>query len=314
MQAQDYRMMRWAVIMRMRRPSAEAFGKAFDDGGIIRLHLLRGTWQLVAREDYGWMLRLFADKVERTMRGWMKANNVTIGDEELCTVRDVLVRECNDKRSATKDDFAAALAHKGISIDAHRLRYHIMMAELGGTLCSGNLTSMRATYALAGEKTVPAPQMETDEMLALLARKYFRSHSPATFNDYLWWSGLSAAECRRGMVALGTELTKETWKGYEFYMHESCRRRGFRKGTTLLLPPFDEYLIGYKSRELAISPEFAHHAYTNNGIFYPVIARDGVVCGNWSPWDKTPKASYFMPVGGELPTDKQWNAFSLIKK
>lgn len=93
MQAQDYRMMRWTVVMRMRRPSAEAFRKAYDDGEVIRLHLLRGTWQLVTCVDYPWMLRLFADKAERTIRGWMKANRVTIGDEELYDIRNILAED-----------------------------------------------------------------------------------------------------------------------------------------------------------------------------------------------------------------------------
>lgn len=314
MQAQDYRMMRWAVVMRMRRPSAEAFRKAFDDGEIIRLHLLRGTWQLVSRDDYPWMLHLFADKAERTIRRWMKANRVTIDDDELHAIRDILVEECIAKGSATKEDFASALTRRGISMDAHRLSYHIRLAEISGTLCSGILTSMRATYAWAENKVATTTQMEKDEMLAMLARKYFQSHSPATFDDYLWWSGLTATECRRGMDALGTELTKEQWKSYELYIHESCRRRGFRKGKSLLLPPFDEYLIGYKSRELAIHPTLAHHAHTNNGIFFPVIAHDGIVCGNWSPWEKELKTSLFMPTEEELAFGRQWTDFSLIKK
>ena len=37
MQAQEYRMMRWAVAMRTRRPSHKAFKKAFDSGKIVRL-------------------------------------------------------------------------------------------------------------------------------------------------------------------------------------------------------------------------------------------------------------------------------------
>ena len=37
MQAQEYRMMRWAVEMRTRKPSAKAFKRAFDSGQIIRL-------------------------------------------------------------------------------------------------------------------------------------------------------------------------------------------------------------------------------------------------------------------------------------
>ena len=61
-QAQEYRLMRWAVAMRTQKPSSQAFTKAYNEGRIIRLHLLRGTWQLVADEDYAWMLQLCAPK------------------------------------------------------------------------------------------------------------------------------------------------------------------------------------------------------------------------------------------------------------
>ena len=62
MQAQEYRMMRWAVAMRTRKPSYNAFKKAFDEGEIIRLHLMRGTWQLVSAEDYWMLIDLCAPK------------------------------------------------------------------------------------------------------------------------------------------------------------------------------------------------------------------------------------------------------------
>lgn len=309
-QAQDYRMMRWAVEMRMRHPSAEAFRKAFDGGDIVRLHLLRGTWQLVSRDDYPWMLRLFADKAERTIRRWMKANHVEINDDELRSVRSILTEECIEKGSATKEDFASALTRRGLGMDAHRLSYHLRLAETSGTLCSGFLTPMHATYALASDKVETTTPIGKDEALAMLARKYFQSHSPATFDDYLWWSGLTATECRKGVDALGTELTKEKWENYEFYTHESCRRRGYRKGKSLLLPPFDEYLIGYKSRDIALHPALAHNAHSNNGIFFPVIAHDGIICGNWSPWEKELKTSLFLPVKEELALGKQWDDFS----
>ncbi|WP_273533937.1 DNA glycosylase AlkZ-like family protein [Prevotella aurantiaca] len=48
MQAQDYRMMSRAVAMRTTNPSGKMFKKAFDDGEIIRLHLMRGIWQIVS--------------------------------------------------------------------------------------------------------------------------------------------------------------------------------------------------------------------------------------------------------------------------
>ncbi|MBO4339872.1 MAG: winged helix DNA-binding domain-containing protein, partial [Bacteroidales bacterium] len=41
MQSQDYRGMRWAVAMRTKNPSCRAFENAFNNGRIIRTHMLR---------------------------------------------------------------------------------------------------------------------------------------------------------------------------------------------------------------------------------------------------------------------------------
>lgn len=314
MQAQDYRMVRWAVAMRTRRPSAKAFEEAYNRGRILRLHLFRGTWQLVSSEDYWWMLDLCAPKAKSVIKGWMKSNRIFIGDEELHSVREILVDTAERKGSVTKEDMVEGLARNGIVMDGHRLTYHIRFAEIDGILCSGELTPMRATYALAEKRVRHTAAMERDEMLMLLARKYFQSHSPATLEDYAWWSGLSVADCRKGMDLLGDELRKEVFEGCEFHIHETCRTKGFRKGNILLLPPYDEYLIGYKTRKLALAPKHVPYAHTDNGIFFPVIANDGIVCGNWSPWKKNLEVDFFGLQEKTLALDRQWESFAKFKE
>ena len=286
MQAQDYRMMRWAVAMRTRKPSAEAFLKAYDDGKVIRLHLHRGTWQLVNREDYWWLLRLCGPRGETVIKGWMRSNGIDISSSELAQVRDILAGAAESSQGVTKEDFASVLSEKGITMDEHRLSYHIRMAELSGVLCSGNLRQDKATYTLAERKAGPEPApTDRDESLSLMARKYFRSHSPATLEDFVWWSGLGVGDCKKAVSILGDELSVETLCGRDFLVHVSCRTKGFRKGKAILLPPYDEYLIGYKSRDIALDREFSHKAHNKTGIFYPVILVDGEVRGNWKPAD-----------------------------
>ena len=180
MQAQEYRMMRWAVAMRTRRPSAKAFKRAFDNGRIIRLHLMRGTWQLVSAEEYWMMIGLCAPKAIAVTKGWMSSNKISIPDEELMRVRDILARRAADLGSATKEDLVRALAEKDIRMDDHRLSYHIRMAEMSGTLCSGELLPMKATYALAADKVKPMAKMDKDEALIRFTRKYFQSRQPST--------------------------------------------------------------------------------------------------------------------------------------
>ena len=178
MQAQEYRMMRWAVSMRTVRPSEKAFRQAYDEGRIIRLHLHRGTWQLVTRDDYWWMLRLCGPRSEAAIRGWMHSNRIDIPEDELMNIRELLVAEAGRGCSVTKEDFVRALAGQGITMDDHRLSYHIRMAELSGTLCSGDLHPRKATYSLVRAKIGPEPVLpDRDDALALLARKPSRTSS-----------------------------------------------------------------------------------------------------------------------------------------
>ena len=188
MQAQEYRLMRWAVAMRTKKPSSKAFKKAFDSGQIVRLHLMRGTWQLVSAEDYWPLLELCLAKALAVIKGWMSSNKISILDEEVMKIREILVQTATDKGSVTKEDFVQALAEKDIRMDDHRLSYHIRYAELSGTLCSGDLLPMKATYALAADKVKTHVKMDRDEILAMLARKYFQSRQPATLEDFVWWS------------------------------------------------------------------------------------------------------------------------------
>ena len=281
-QAQDHKGMRWAVAMRTKKPSLKAFQKAFNTGEIVRFHLMRGTWQLVAAEDYRPFIQLCAPKAIAVIRGWMAANRISIPDDELFRIREHLCRIAADKRSATKEDIVQGLAERDIRMDDHRLSYHLRMAELAGILCSGDLLPMKASYALSADKMPASASMDREEALMLLSRKYFRHSQPATLEDFSWWSGLNLSDCRRGIALLGDWLHAEKWQGREFFLTDDARTRGFQKDRCILLPAYDEYLISYKSRDLVLHPAHTARAHNNSGNFWPVFLLDGQVAGNWT--------------------------------
>ena len=265
------------------------------------------------------MIDLCAPKAIAATTGWMHSNKISIPDEELYRVRDILIQTAADLGSTTKDDLVKSLAENNMQMDDHRLSYHIRMAEFSGTLCSGDLlptkaatkreqnqacldsaerkqarTMFKATYALSTEKVGPRPaQIDSDEALMRFTRKYFQSRQPATLEDFVWWSGLNVNDCRKGIELLGNTIHVERWKGRDFYLTDNCRTRGFRTGKLLLIPPYDEYLIGYKSRDIVLPPEHRHRAHNNSGIFQPIIARDGIICGNWSPFRDNCQVDFF---------------------
>ena len=124
---------------------------------------------------------------------------------------------------------------------------------------------------------------------------------------------MNVSDCRKGIALLGDSIHVEKWKGREFYLTDDCRTRGFRKGKFLLIPPYDEYLIGYKSRDIVLPPEHRHHAHNNSGIFQPVIAYDGTICGNWSPFKDDCQAMFFAETDTKDITET-WQSYMDYRK
>jgi len=66
MQSQEFAMAKWAIGLRLNGVSKKEIEKDFDEGKILRTHLMRPTWHFVAPEDIRWMLALTAPRVN----GW----------------------------------------------------------------------------------------------------------------------------------------------------------------------------------------------------------------------------------------------------
>ena len=63
-QAQDYAAARWAVGQRLVGATSALVERALDEGSILRTHVLRPTWHLVAQADIRWMLELTSPRVK----------------------------------------------------------------------------------------------------------------------------------------------------------------------------------------------------------------------------------------------------------
>ena len=130
---------------------------------------------------------------------------------------------------------------------------------------------------------------ERDEALAELARRYFTSHGPATLQDFTWWSGLPAADARRGVEAARVKAPHLAPSHSAPHLrtphlappHSAPRTSSARTSHhVVLLPSYDEYTVAYKDRSAALDPK--HAAATRNGIFSPTILIDGRIAGTWT--------------------------------
>ncbi len=286
-QAQDYTGARWAVGQRIRGPKSTdaAIEQALDEGAILRTHLMRPTWHFVASADIRWMLALTGPRVNTANAYYYR--QLELDDTTLRRTNDLLAKALQGGTQGgthlTRTELASELQQGGIATQgALRLAYIMMRAELDGIVCSGPRRGKQFTYALLDERAPQARNLERDEALATLVGRYFTSHGPATVQDFVWWSGLTAADARAGLAMLASQITHEVVGGQTYWFAPSAPPAQDMSPTVHLLPNFDEYLVGYKDHSPVIdSTNQAKLNARNNELFSHMIIIDGEIAGTW---------------------------------
>ena len=277
-QAQDYVGAKWALALRMKKPSDAAIEGAMTRGEIIRTHVLRPTWHFVMPGDLRWMLALTGPRISLRM----KTYNTTMGLDAATFARsnDLMARALEGGKQLTRQELAAAMRAKGVKIASVQHLAHLMMqAELDGVVCSGGLRGKQFTYALIDERVPATKPIDRDDALERLARLYFASRSPATLQDFSWWSGLTAADAKRGADMLKLKSLEVDGRTY---LTSGRRTAARRTPVAHLLPNYDEYFIGHKDRgAIGQRLERAGTRWPEGSVFWNVVAVDGQLVGGW---------------------------------
>lgn len=276
-QAQDFAGSLWALGLRTGKDEA-ALGRAFDAGEIVRTHVLRPTWHLVAPEDLRAFQALTAPRVRRLLR----ATDAKLGFSAAALRRaHAIIAKELDGTSRTRDELGAALAKAKLGSDGTRLALVMMHAELDAMVCSGPRRGKQHTYTLVDDRVQSTSIPPHDRILADLTERYFTSHGPARASDLAWWSGLTLADVRRG-IELATGIASETIDGVE-YLRARGRAAPLRAPSLLLFPCFDEVLVAYRDRSASLDPRTAKHVGDGELLLRRnVVLRDGVVVGSWT--------------------------------
>ena len=247
-----------------------AVDREFDEGAILRTHVLRPTWHFVAPADIRWLLALTGARVQARMAPYNRKYGLDA--RLLGRTREVLVRALAGGTALTRADVSAALRRARIAHDRMTLMFIMLDAELEQVICSGPRRGREFTYTLLDERVPPAPVLTRDEALTELTRRYFAAHGPATLKDFVWWSGLRTGDARTGIAALGPGLATAVVNGLTYWWPPATGVPPVAKGV-LLLPVYDEYVIGYKERGLIMVA--GDHVFANS------LFMDGRLAGSW---------------------------------
>lgn len=282
MQAQDYASVKWAIGVRGgpgQTITDTAVEQAISAKQIIRTWLMRGTLQMTTAADIRWLLALLAPRLISGSAGRLR--ELELDQETLTRSFDLFTAVLPTRQPLSRPDILQALEQAGISTAGQR-GYHILgQAALAGLICFGPMQGKQQTFVLLDEWAPPGPAYTREEALAELARRYFRSHGPATLPDFVWWSGLTITEARAGLEAIKTGLYAAEMDGETYWQPEGTAVPIPPSPTAWLLPGYDEYYLGYKTRHVVLDGRYDKRVVSVNGIFRPVIVLDGQIVGIW---------------------------------
>jgi len=280
-QAQDYGAAKWALAQRSRATTDVELDRLFDQGAILRTHVLRPTWHFVLPEDIGWLLALTGPRVRAGLVG--RYRRLELDDKVAGRAVTLFTAALAGGSHLTRGELGEVLSAGRISPDGQRLPHLIMHAELDALIASGPRRGKQFTYALL-EDRVPKPRaLDRDEAVAELTLRYFRSHGPAQVQDFVWWSGLRMADARAGIALAGGVLDHQTIAGKDYWFDAAARPPGKATMVAHLLPNYDEYTVAYRDRAeiLHAGRPLDAKLFSFGSILSNVVTVGGRVRGSW---------------------------------
>ncbi|MHA7268220.1 winged helix DNA-binding domain-containing protein [Arthrobacter sp. HLT1-20] len=290
LQGQDFPGALWSIGLRAPWSTRATVEAAFNSGELVRSWPMRGTLHVTLAEDLGWILSLTAERMERSLATRHRQLDIAAPDVE--KVRELALTLLGQTGGrVTRDELFAAFERAGQGTKAQRGYHLLFLLCLQGTLVQGPINTEagngNSQFFVSSEEWIKNPRtLNREQALAELALRYFSSHGPATIKDFQWWAKLTLKDITTGLDHVKDQLTSVECEGVSYWLApETAQLLG---GTVpgarslILLPGFDEYLLGYTDRSAALAPEHAPLTVPGgNGVFKATVIHGGQVTGTW---------------------------------
>jgi hypothetical protein len=283
-QAQDTTAADLGIRARGRDLTASAIRSAYEnERSVVRGWYMRGTLHAIPSDDARWVLRLVAPRIlAATTRRYQQLG---LNDDLRQRGDQLLRRVLTAHGPLTRTELTGHLGTLGIPPDGQAPFHLIRHAALTGILCHGPQRAGEATYVLL-EDWLPAAkgtQPEGDAALAELARRYLAAHAPAAVEDFAAWSGLPVTEARRAWKILAESGAINEYGPLTGLAGRAEEPAGASDIPDVrMLPANDNYLVGYRTRDLSVPAPHQARVWPGGGIIRPTVIADGLAIATWS--------------------------------
>ena len=277
-QGQDYAGGKWGMGLRLPKSTNLEVEQAITDKKIVRTWALRGTLHFVAAADLRWLLTLIAPRIIAHNASMYR--KLELDERTLARSNSALAKALRGGKQLNRTQLLASLEKSGISTKGLRAVYMLQRACLDALICQTVTYRNNPTYIPLDQLKIKARKMDRSQALRELATRYFASRSPATLQDFVWWSGLSPADARAGLESIQSQLIQKSIGSQTYWLSHTVRMRSSPSPNAYFLPGYDEYLLSYKDRSDSIELRHVGKLTARNG-FLSTILVDGKVVGTW---------------------------------
>lgn len=279
-QAQEFGQALWALGLRAPGATRDDILAVLDSAEVVRSYPIRGTLHFVRPSDLRWMLGLTAERMIKSAA--RRLGELGLDQQTLDRAGDAAGEALADGMALSRDEFLEALNRSGVSTLGQR-GYHIIwylaQTEL---VCWGPPDGAQQALVLLGDWAPGESDLDREEALRRFVLGYFTGHGPATLQDFVWWSKLTVADAKIGLALARSELTEYVYDGVNYWAPSAAADQRSAAGEGLLLPGYDEYILGYQDRSLMLPGEYASRIMlAKNGVFKPSLVLDGRAVGTW---------------------------------
>ena len=253
---------------------------------LAKTWLMRGTLHLVPAEDLPLYTAAMSTRWMRLRNSWLKF--VQLSEPEFWEVVEA-IGQALDGEALTREELIARVG-KGRS---ERIR-EVMKSGWGGILkpvarrgllCFGPSRGQSVTFVRPEQWLGSWREVDPEQALVEVARRYLRAYGPATREDFSRWWGSWSGVGKAAWAGLGDELVGVTIEGRRADVLSSDLLRIAKQRveeSIHLLPPFDPYLMGHSSRDHIVEAANRSKVSRTAGWISAVVLVDGKVAGTWT--------------------------------
>lgn len=325
MQGQDLPGVIASTALRTPRPDPVEVLAELDAGRIVRSYPMRGTVFLMPSRDAVWVTQLCSAPSLRAAEA--RRRQLGLDEGALARAEETALEALADGPRSRPELFgvweAAGLAPKG------GRGYHMLFTLIArSTVCHGPWNGTDQDIALvsswlaAGSDLAGRFDGERIPAVAELLLRYLSSHGPATIRDFAWWTKLGLAEIRAALPLVAGHLESDGAAEPSYWragLLDEVAALGRAVSRPLLLPGFDEFILGYQDRLFAMTRDQHDRLVPgHNGVFKKTVVQGAQVVGIWSrggrPGRRSLEIEAFRPISaaGERALQRRFEEFPFV--